>query len=349
MSGPCLFVIGATHQNAPLEVRERLALGSEAGIREELARVAGLRELAVLSTCNRVEFYGVGSDDTAPDSVQAAYCVRQGFDPAEFERIRIRLTGREAALHLFEVASGLDSQLVGENEIFGQVKEAYAAAQACGSTGAVLNRLFQKAFQAAKHVRTSTGIASGRVSVANVAVDLAASIFGNLGEAKVLVLGTGEIGEGTARAFRSRGAEDLAVSGRRHERAEEVASALGAGTVPFEERDASLARYDIVVCSTAAPSAVLGAAAIAAAMRRRPARPLLLIDLALPRDVEAAAADLQNVFLYNLDDLAKIAEENRAAREAEIAKCRAILSERVDGLWRQVEHQLPSAAGRNGA
>jgi glutamyl-tRNA reductase len=345
MSEPCLFVIGATHQNAPLEVRERLVLASEGDMRTDLASVAGLRELAVLCTCNRVEFYGVGSDGTAADSVQAAYCARQRFDPAEFERIRIRLTGRDAALHLFEVASGLDSQLVGENEIFGQVKEAYAAAQACGSTGAVLNRLFQKAFQAAKHVRTSTGISSGRVSVANVAVDLAASIFGGLEGAKVLVLGTGEIGEGTARAFRSRGASDLAVAGRRSERAAEVAAQLGAATVPFEARESDLAHYDIVVCSTAAPAAVLSAAAVAAAMRRRPARPLLVIDLALPRDVEPSAADLQNVFLYNLDDLAKIAERNRIAREAEIARCRAILAERADGLWSHVQRYLTSAAG----
>ena len=348
MSGPCLFVIGATHQNAPLEVRERLALSSEGAIRDDLAAVAGLRELAVLCTCNRVEFYGVGSGDGAADSVQAAYCARQRFDVAEFERIRIKLTGRDAALHLFEVASGLDSQLLGENEIFGQVKEAYAAAQACGSTGAVLNRLFQKAFQAAKHVRTSTGIGSGRVSVANVAVDLAASIFGSLAVAKVLVLGTGEIGEGTARAFRSRGAAELAVAGRTPERAAEVAAALSAETVPFGDRDSSLAHYDIVVCSTAAPSAVLSAAAIAAAMRRRPARPLLVIDLALPRDVEASAADLQNVFLYNLDDLARIAERNRMAREAEIARCRAILAHRADGLWGHVQRYLSSADGLKG-
>jgi glutamyl-tRNA reductase len=346
MSGPCLFVIGATHQNAPLEVRERLALSSESAIRSDLAAIEGLRELAVLSTCNRVEFYGVGTEET-PDSVQAAYCARQRFGVAEFERIRIKLTGRDAALHLFEVASGLDSQLLGENEIFGQVKEAYAAAQVSGSTGAVLNRLFQKAFQAAKHVRTATGIASGRVSVANVAVDLATSIFGSLESSRVLVLGTGEIGEGTARAFRSRGAAELAVAGRRPERAAEVAAALGAATVPFDERDSNIAHYDIVVCSTAAPAAVLSAEAIGAAMRRRPARPLLVIDLALPRDVEASAADLQNVFLYNLDDLAKIAEKNRMAREAEIARCRAILAHRADGLWSHVERYLSTACGPN--
>lgn len=340
MSESCLFVIGATHRTAPLEIRERLALASESGLREDLAGVPGLRELAILCTCNRVEFYGVGDGEGAADSVQSAFCARQLFDPAEFNRIRIRLTGREAALHLFEVASGLDSQLIGENEVFGQVKDAYAGAQSCGTAGAVLNRVFQKAFQAAKHVRTHTGISSGQVSVANVAVELASNIFGSLAGARVLILGTGEIGEGAARAFRSRGAADLAVAGRRAERAAEVASVLGAATVPFEERESRLEDFDIVVCSTAAPSAVLGRQAVASAMRKRPARPLLLIDMALPRDVEPAAADLQNVFLYNLDDLAGIAEKNRSAREAEIERCRAILSQRADGLWKQVRPRL---------
>jgi glutamyl-tRNA reductase len=343
MSEPCLFVIGATHHNAPVEVREKLAVDSEAGLRQDLSSVGGLREIAVLNTCNRVEFYGVASDEAAADSVQAVYCARQKFEVGQFERIRIKLTGRDAALHLFEVASGLDSQLVGENEIFGQVKDAYAAAQASGSTGAVLNRLFQKAFQAAKHVRTNTGISSGRVSVANVAVDLATNIFGSLADAKVLVLGTGEIGEGTAKAFKSRGAEDLAVAGRRMERAAEVAGALGVGTVAFEERDAHIVSFDVVVCSTSAPTTILSTAAVAAAMKKRPARPLLLIDLAMPRDVEASAADLQNVFLYNLDDLAKIAETNRAAREAEIVRCRQLLSERAASLWEHIQRHLSSA------
>ena len=344
MSGPVLFVIGATHHSTPLEVRERLVLASESALRADLAGVPGLRELAVLCTCNRVEFYGVDSDGAAADQVQAAYCALQHFDAAEFQRIRLRLTGRDVALHLFEVASGLDSQLLGENEIFGQVKEAYATAQASGTTGAVLNRMFQKAFQAAKHVRTHTGISSGTVSVANVAVDLAANIFGSLADAKVLILGTGEIGEGTARAFKSRGAADLAVAGRRPEKAAEVASGLGAGTVHFDERDSRLADFDIVVCSTAAPDAVLSASAFARAMRKRPARPLLVIDLALPRDVESSAADLQNVFLYNLDDLARIAQANRTAREGEIARCRAILAQRADGLWSHVQPHLVSAS-----
>jgi glutamyl-tRNA reductase len=345
MSEPCLFVIGATHHHAPLEVREKLAIASESGLRGDLAGVAGLRELAVLNTCNRVEFYGVGTDEGAVDCVQAAYCARQHFEVAAFERIRIRLTGREAALHLFEVASGLDSQLLGENEIFGQVKEAYATAQSCGSAGAVLNRVFQKAFQAAKYVRTHTGISTGTVSVANVAVDLASNIFGTLSGTRILILGTGEIGEGAARAFKSRGASDLAVAGRRPERAVEIAGGLGARTVGFGERDSHLSDFDIVVCSTSAPDAVLSRSSVATAMRKRPARPLLLIDLALPRDVESAAADLQNVFLYNLDDLAKIAEQNRSARAAEVARCREILAQRADGLWKQVRQRLLAMEG----
>jgi len=350
MSGPTLFVIGATHHNAPIEVREKLAVASESALRETLARVASLRELVVLTTCNRIEFYGVGSGMDAAEDVQSAYCALQKFEVGEFEKIRIRLTGRDAALHLFEVASGLDSQLLGENEIFGQVKDAYAAAHSGGTAGSILNRVFQKAFQAAKHVRTNTGISSGTVSIANVAVDLASNIFGSLASARVLVLGTGEIGESTARAFRSRGAADLAVAGRTAQRAAELAAGLGASTVSFEERDSRLEDFDIIVCSTAAPAAVLSASAVQRAMRKRPARPLLLIDLAFPRDVEASAADLQNVFLYNLDDLAKIAEESRAAREAEAARGRALLAERADALWRNLEERLaaerldPSAA-----
>ncbi len=340
MSELSLFVVGASHHQAPLEVREKLAVESEEALRSDLASVPGLREFALLNTCNRVEFYGVGAAPETAGSVLAAYCARQRFDASEYERIRFHLTGRDAALHLFEVASGLDSQLLGENEIFGQVKEAYAAAQSFGSAGAILNRVFQKAFQAAKHVRTHTGISAGRVSVANVAVDLAINIFGSLAQARVLVLGTGEIGESTARAFSSRGATALAVAGRRPERATEVASALGAASVPFDERTTRLAEFDIVVCSTSAPGAVLATSAIEAAMKARAARPLLLIDMALPRDVEAAAADLENVFLYNLDDLAKIAEQNRIARENEVARCRAMLAQRADGLWLQVQPRL---------
>jgi len=352
MSEPGLFVIGATHHTAPIEVREKLSLGAEAAaaLHAELGAMPGLREFALVSTCNRIEFYGVAETAEAATGVQAAFCTRQRFTVEEFEKFRLSLRGRHAVQHLFEVASGLDSQMLGETEIFGQVKEAYAAAQARRSAGPVLNRVFQKTFQAAKMARTHSAITEGRVSVANVAVDLAVNIFGDLTGTRVLLLGAGEIGEKTAKAFQGRGATGLTVASRRLERAMELATSLGAGALPFEHREAKLADFDVVVGSTSAPDLVVSHGATTAAMRKRPDRPLFFIDLALPRDIDPAVAGLQNVFLYNLDDLAKIAERNRAAREAEISKCRALLTERAAALWQQVEPQIgllsrPGAGG----
>jgi glutamyl-tRNA reductase len=342
MSTPGLFVIGTTHRRAPLEVREKLSLSREGAeaLKAELATIADLREFAVLSTCNRIEFYGVAANAEAAERVSAAFCTRQNFDPAAFAQIRLDLRDREAVQHLVEVSAGLDSQMLGETEIFGQVKDAYAAAQTARTTGPVLNRVFQKGFQAAKHVRTHTAITEGQVSVANVAVDLAQNIFGGLADARILLLGAGEIGEKTAKAFQSRGAAALTEASRRFERAMELATTLGASAMPFEQRESRLAEYDIVVCATSAPDLVVSLAATKAAIHRRPARPLVFIDQALPRDVDPAVADLENVFLYNLDDLARIAEENRAARAAEIAKCRSIVAEKAEALWRQVAAQV---------
>lgn len=351
MSADGFFVIGTTHRRAPLEVREKLSLTADgaAALHADLAGLEGLREFAVLSTCNRIEFYGVTGDNDAAARVAAAFCARQQFDAAEFEKIRLSLRGREAVRHLLEVAAGLDSQMLGETEIFGQVKEAYATAQARGSTGPVLNRVFQKGFQAAKHVRTNTAINEGQVSVANVAVELALTIFGTLAHTRILLLGAGEIGEKTAKAFQSRGAAALTVASRTFEHAMELATTLGASAMPFDQHETRLAEFDVVVCATSAPGTVVSLTAADAAIRKRPARPLFFIDLALPRDVDAAAADLQNVFLYNLDDLAKIAEENRAARQAEISKCHAIVAEKADALWRQVEPQVAALRAGLGA
>ncbi len=337
-----LFVIGATHQTAPLAVRERLSLdaAAAAALHSELAGLPGLREFALLSTCNRIEFYGVAETAEAAARVQAAFCARQRVTIEEFEKFRLSLRGLNAVQHLFEVASGLNSQMLGETEIFGQVKEAYAVAQAKRSAGPVLNRVFQKTFQAAKFARTHSAITEGRVSVANVAVELALNIFGGLADARILLLGAGEIGEKTARAFQSRGATGLTVASRRLEQAMELATQLQASALPFDQREARLADFDVVVGSTSAPETVVSHAATVAAIRMRPARPLFFIDLALPRDIEPTVAGLENVFLYNLDDLAKIAEQNRAARESEIVKCRALLSGRAVALWQQVEPHI---------
>ena len=342
MSVPTLFLLGASHQTAPLELREKLALAGDklAALHGELQSLAGLSEFAVLNTCNRVEIYGVAAQAEAVVRLQAALCALNQMDATVFEQIRIELHDRPAIQHLLEVAAGIDSQMVGETEILGQVKDAYAAAQTRGTTGPVLNRVFQKTFQAAKHVRTHTAIGEGQISVASVAVDLAVKIFGDLRRCRVLVLGAGEIGEKTARAFKSREVGEMAVTSRRLQRAEDLARAFATRAIPFERVAETLPDFDIAVCSTAAPQAVVTRAMAASAMRRRAVRPLFLIDLAMPRNIDPGVADLPNVFLYNLDDLAKIAEENLALRQAETERVRALLAEKAEALWRQVEPRI---------
>lgn len=334
-AGAQVFVLGATHHRVPISVREQLALGKEgaAQMREQLAAMPGLREFVVLSTCNRVEFYGVQEHPGVSAAVRRAFCQRQRFDEAAFEGFAINLRDQAAIQHLLEVASGLDSQMLGETEIFGQVKDAYSQAQSSGSTGQVLNRVFQKAFQAAKRVRTETAITVGQVSLANVAVDLALDIFGRLRDTRVFLIGAGEIGEKTAQAFKSRGATMITVSSRRFERAVELAGCLGASALPFEQRETRLAEFDVVVCATSAPDQVLQCEAVRSAMRARPGRPMLCLDLAMPRDIDPAAGALENVYLYNLDDLAKVAEANRKAREAEVDKAKGFLTEKALQLW----------------
>ncbi|MFH1498283.1 MAG: glutamyl-tRNA reductase [Verrucomicrobiota bacterium] len=343
---PHLFVVGASHHTTPLELREKLALGADkmAAFQQALAALPGLREFTVLNTCNRVEIYGVAGSADTEGRVQDAFCELQSLAPADFAGIRHTATGLGAVRHAITVAAGLDSQMLGETEILGQLKEAYAVAQTRRSVGPVLNRVFQKTFQHAKHVRTHTAITEGNISVANVAVELALKIFGDLASTRVLLLGAGEIGEKTAKAFQSRGARDLTVASRTLERALPVATALGAAALPWDQVDARLGDHDIVVASTSAPVAVVTARQVAAAMQRRRADPLFFIDLALPRDIEPAASELENVFLYNLDDLAQIAAENRAARAAEVGRAQEIIADKAAALWKKIAPQVPGTA-----
>lgn len=337
-TGPGLFYVGVSHHDAPLSLRERLALppARAEAVRARLP-VHVLSEFVVINTCNRVEFYGVAADATAADALETAFCAETGIGPAEFADVRRRAAASGAVEHLIAVAAGLESQLLGENEIFGQVKDAYEAARAAGGAGPVLNRVFQKAFQAAKHIRTHTALNEGQVSVANVAVELAAGIFGDLAGVRVLLLGAGDIGEKTAKAFRSRGAGALTVSNRTPERALALAAELDATALPFEHLGAHLGDYDIVVGSTAAPHAVVRAADVMAGRARRRGEPRLFLDLALPRDIEPEVAAVPDVYLYNLDDLARIAARNLAAREAEVSRARRIAAEKADAVWRQIQ------------
>jgi glutamyl-tRNA reductase len=342
MSLPTLFLVGVTHRTAPFGFREKLSLGAEmeAALAAELMHLPTLREFAVLNTCNRTEIYGVADDVAASRRVSAAFCSLRNVDPTEFDRFGFVLSGREAVEHLLQVASGLDSQILGETEIFGQVKRAYAVALERHSAGPILNRLFQKTFQAAKHVRTNTGVSIGQVSVANVGVDLALAVVGDLANARILLLGAGEMAEKSARAFHSRGARRLFIASRRFEQAHSLARSLGATAISFEEREARLAESDIVVCSTAAPGTVISHAAVQSALSKRRSRPILFVDLAMPRDVDSAVASIENVFLYNLDDLAQVAAQNRQARLVEAETGRNALVPRTDALWQQLQLQL---------
>jgi len=339
---PVLFQFGASHHTSPIEVREKLAINAEraADLAARLRQAQGMKEFALVNTCNRVELYGVAQTPEIFALLREALCQVTGCTPAELDTAVSLRQNHDAIAHLFSVASGLDSQIVGETEILGQVKDAYDDALGKHWTGPVLNRVFQKTFQAAKHIRTNTAIGAGQISIATVAVDLAGRIFGDLATTKVLVVGAGDIGLKTVQAFQSRGAGSITVASRTLAKAEEAAAMAGGWAMSMADLPEAVAGADIIASSTSSPDFILTRDLVAAGMKRRPARPLFLMDLALPRDVDPAAAQLSNVFVYNLDDLAKIAEENIAQREAEVAKCRAILAERTAALWPQVARSL---------
>lgn len=337
-----LFQLGASHHTAPLAVREKLALDAAraSALATRLGQIAEVSEFAFVNTCNRVELYGVASSPAAFPALHAALGAVTGCTPAELDSA-VTLRQNQAAIgHLFAVAAGLDSQILGETEILGQVKQAYDTALAQHWTGPVLNRLFQKTFQAAKYIRTNTGIGAGQISIATVAVDLAGRIFGELAQTKILVVGAGDIGLKTVQAFQSRGATAITVASRTLAKAEEAAALAGGWALSLADLPTAIAEADIIASSTSSPDFILTRELIATGMKQRPARPLFLVDLALPRDVDPATAELANVFLYNLDDLAVIAEENLAQREAEVAQCQAILADRTAALWPQVAHSL---------
>ncbi|MDX2187145.1 MAG: glutamyl-tRNA reductase [Opitutaceae bacterium] len=336
-SGQALFYFGASHHNCPIDLRERLAVTDErwAETLKAVTQEAGLREYVLLNTCNRVEFYGIGTADAA-QLASRRFFAHQGFSEEQASAVCRESVNKGVLTHLISVASGIDSQMLGETEILGQVKDAYARAVTEQTVGPVLNRAFQKTFQYAKYVRSHTAITEGQISVANVAVDLAAKIFGQLKHVRVLLLGAGDIGEKTAKAFQSRGAAAATVSSRTLERSMELARQYGGAALPWENFEAHLGSFDIVVCSTAAPHSVVSTEAVRSAMSGRISQPLFFIDLALPRDVEPEVAGLDNVFVYNLDDLARIAEENLAAREAEIGRASAMIQEKAGALWDQL-------------
>lgn len=327
-----IVAIGLNHRTAPVEVRERFAI-PEAEIAPRLHSLVGdgtVREAAILSTCNRVEVYAVTGDvKNATRMIFDFLKQRSGLDPAgrnDFYTHEQPLS----AQHLYEVCAGLDSMVVGETEILGQVKEAYRIAHGAHRTGLALNRLFQSAFSVAKEIRSRTRIGTGSVSVGSVAVDLAGQIFGDLENCTVLLIGAGEMGETTARSLQSRGAKSLVVANRSPDRARDLAAALGGRAVDWNSWAAECEHADIVVSSTAAPYPVLTREKISDVMQRRNGSPLFLIDIAVPRDIEREVSQLDGIYLYDIDDLQVIADQNLAMRQKEIAVCRQIVREHAD-------------------
>lgn len=331
-----LVVIGLSHHNAPVTVRERFAF-AEAEIAPTLAelKASGLAEEGViLSTCNRVELYvatELEADEAVPRLREFLLHNRRCDDEQAVE-LYAHVEPRSVE-HLFKVAGGLDSMVLGETEILGQLKQAYDLALRNQHTGRRLNKAFQRAFNVAKLVRTETNIQRGSISVGSVAVELAEKIFDRLDDKRVMVIGAGDTSEKTARALLSRGARHLIVSNRTFERAEALAGSLGGSAVAFDRWAEEFAHIDIIISSTSAPGYLIDRARLKPLMKGRGNHPLLLIDIAVPRDIEPEVNFMENIFLYNVDDLQAIADDYLAQRKEEIGRCEAIIRDKLSGLF----------------
>jgi glutamyl-tRNA reductase len=316
-----ILCLGLSHHTAPVDLRERFAIpdSSIASVAGQLKASPGVSEAVVVSTCNRVEFYLAAEDTSAGFAAVAELMISRDTSP-EGEHF-FRHHTAQSVRHLFRVVSGIDSMVLGETEILGQVKKAYAAAAAAGTTSRHLNKLFQRAFNVAKDVRTNTNITRGSVSVGSVTVELAEKIFGRLSDCKVMILGAGEMSELTAGALQARGVHSIFVANRSYDRAALLAEKMGGKAVHFDEWAKEVHAVDILIGSTAAPHHVLTAAQLAPIMRTRADRPLFCIDLAVPRDIEPAVNNLDGVYLYDIDSLQQIADHSMNVRRQELVLC----------------------------
>ena len=312
-----LVLVGTSHHRAPLELRERVALDREAA--RALAADLADTEAVCLSTCNRTELYLAGDDAAALEqsAVQALVELEPDVEPALY-----RLHDEAAALHLFRVAAGLDSLVPGEGEILGQVRAAYET----GTTGPVLDRLFRHALHAGRKVRTHTAIGESPASVSSAAAALAEQVFGDLRERRIVLVGAGKIGDQAARNLVSRGANVVAVANRTVERADEVAERVGARAVPLDALESELVDADVVVSSTASSGYVLDRATVERVLRPRRGRPLLLVDLAVPRDLDPSIHDLDGCYLYDIDDLQAVVADSLAGRRREAEQGEALVA-----------------------
>lgn len=321
-----VFCIGLSHHTANVTTLEQFAGSATA---ESILRESGCAEALLLTTCNRVEVYAVSDARISTDQIAHSLTHNVPGDPHGYASSFYCHEADNCVRHLFRVASGLDSMVVGESEILGQAKKAYELARTSGAIGPVLHRLFQRAFRVAKQVRTHTEISRGAVSVGSVAVDLAQKIFGRLSDCTVLVLGAGETSERTARALISRGVTDFRVSNRSFDRADELARTVGGRVVPFEEWSAQCHDIDILITSTSSETPLLTPEKLAPMLRERLDRPLFIIDIAVPRDVDPTVNQLEGVYLYDIDSIRSVAEQSLALRRQQIAAAEAIIAEHV--------------------
>lgn len=339
------FCWGISHHTTPIEFREKISPDPSQieKIYEELNNLEWLNEVTILSTCNRLEVYGTGYETNAP-AIAKLFSKILKVDSKELAEKSNLLLEEEAMRHLFSVTAGLDSQIVGEVEITGQVKQAYLYAAKQRTVGQHLNKAFQKSFQTCKWIRSNTNIGKGQINVATVAVNLAIKIFGNLRKSTVIVIGAGDIAKKTIAALLSRGSRNLILCNRTFSKAQELAESIGGNAVPFESLNCHLLQADVVLCSTSSPDLVLSKSRMQEFIKKRSIRPICLLDLALPRDIDPEIDQLPNVFLYNLDDLAEIAESNLAARKKELSYCRGYIEKKV---YHVVQDTSPSVENNN--
>ena len=328
-----IHLIGINHRTAAVEVREKFALTNFCSPETwAIPNGEGVRESLILSTCNRVEVLVVGDGDEPRRRALQCWASARGRTVDELTPYLYQYKDDEAVRHLFSVASSLDSLVLGEPQILGQLKAAYTKARDCKSTSTILNRLLHKAFSVAKRVRTETGVASSAVSISYAAVELAKRIFDDMSEHEALIIGAGEMAELAAMHLVQAGVKRIRVSNRTFAKAEELAASLGGEAVPFDQLFDQLVETDIVISSTGAPDAIIHEQDMRSVLKKRRNRPMFLIDIAMPRDIDPSVNTLDNIYLYDIDDLKEVVEENLAGRREEAVKARAIVDEETESF-----------------